>query len=74
LAGAGSGSDATAAALGAGFSRASISVESRAMCPMIWSPNWARISASWTRAGNSKAVNSAKTREKREAPGIARAD
>jgi hypothetical protein len=38
---------------------------------MIWSLNWARISASWTRAGNSKAVNSAKTREKREAPGIA---
>jgi hypothetical protein len=66
------GAVATAAALAAGCSQASISVESRAMCPMIWSPNWARISAAWTRAGNSQAVNSANAREKREASGIAR--
>ncbi|MBP6735522.1 MAG: transposase [Chromatiaceae bacterium] len=50
LAGAATGSaDATAAALGAGFSRASIAVESRAMCPTIGAPNGARINASWTR-------------------------
>ncbi len=56
-------------AWGAGFSRASLAVEYRAMCPMIGSPNGARISASWTRAGNSRTVNAAKTREQREAPG-----
>ena len=38
------------------------------MYPMIWSPNGARISTSWTRAGNAKAVNCANAREKRVTP------